>query len=128
MKTKRIKYLEYKRVKVLESIILDDNRLYKNNEHIEFINQKIDEEQTILWNYYLQTPISLNNFEEICDIIRYFDQFNYSERVYEKIQNQLIQLNKEFDESIISENKLLEKKISNEIYSLHSIFRLYFFN
>ena len=95
MKTKRIKYLEYKRVKVLESIILDDNRLYKNNEHIEFINQKIDEEQTILWNYYLQTPISLNNFEEICDIIRYFDQFNYSESVYEKIQNQLIQLNKE---------------------------------
>lgn len=127
MKTKKIKYLEYKRVKILEEIILNKNNLHGDN-HLELINQQIDKEQTILWNYYLKTPISLNNFEEICDIIRYFDQFNYSDRIYEKIQKQLAQLNKDFDDSIISNNQVLEKKISNEIYSLYSIFRLYFLN
>ncbi|MFV0140847.1 hypothetical protein OBK27_13330 [Empedobacter falsenii] len=121
MKTKKIKYLEYKRIQLYDERIL-------NEKYITEIDEEIVNEQIVLWNYFIQTPITLNNFDEICDIIKYFDQLNYYDRISDKVQKQIADLSEQFDNSIQTNNKKLEKEISEKIYSLYSIFNLYFKN
>lgn len=127
MKTITIRYLEYKRTQLLAELINCDleKKDLLNQELIE-INHSIDQEQVNLWNYYLQTPITLDNFEYLCDIIRYFDQINYADRLFDKITKEIEQLREDFDYSLLAGDDIEVEKIKEELAGLHSLLKLLF--
>ncbi|MDK7675151.1 hypothetical protein QP547_04925 [Weeksella virosa] len=116
MKTKKIKYLEF-----LRAELINEQKNKSNNQDkvtIQEIENKIQGEQKVLWNYYLQNPIDSSNYDELEDIIRYFDQINYKNRIYEKILAQKAELNSLFDKLIIEQAMQEAKKIELELNRL----------
>ncbi|ADX66758.1 hypothetical protein [Weeksella virosa] len=116
MKTKKIKYLEF-----LRAELINEQKNKNNNQDkvtIQEIENKIQGEQKVLWNYYLQNPIDSSNYDELEDIIRYFDQINYKNRIYEKILVQKAELNSLFDKLIIEQAMQEAKKIELELNRL----------
>ncbi|MDK7374759.1 MULTISPECIES: hypothetical protein [Weeksella] len=116
MKTKKIKYLEF-----LRAELINEQKNKNNNQDkvtIQEIENKIQGEQKVLWNYYLQNPIDSSNYDGLEDIIRYFDQINYKNRIYEKILVQKAELNSLFDKLIIEQAMQEAKKIELELNRL----------
>lgn len=116
LKTKKIKYLEF-----LRAELINEQKNKSNNQDkvtIQEIENKIQGEQKVLWNYYLQNPIDSSNYDELEDIIRYFDQINYKNRIYEKILAQKAELNSLFDKLIIEQAMQEAKKIELELNRL----------
>lgn len=117
LKTKKIKHLEFLRAELINDHRNNENNC-QNEETIQEIEEKIQGEQKFLWNYYLQNPIDSSNFDELEDIIRYFDQINYKNRIYEKILAQKAELNSLFDKMIIEQAMQEAKKIEIELNRL----------
>ena len=103
MNLHHIKHLEMQRADLMyEKQFSLDIKCYSRarNLHLQLrkVERRIAQEQTKLWNFTLRTTINQKTINSYVEIYRYFDQLNYTSRLYDRIMLQIVTYNEALDQ------------------------------